>query len=144
VAAAAWLVTGALVWYQWGHPGAGIRGMLLMTAASVSTIGAVVGWRNSPIGRLHWDGTQWFWTGAETVLLHPIKQVFIAIDLQSLVLVQLRSETAGSRWIFMQAGVNRAQWLALRRALVSAGAARAPVKPDQGASADDDLLGANS
>ena len=135
------LATCALLWHEWGQPGSRTRGLLFLAALLISALGALDGWYRSPIGRIHWDGAEWFWTGSGRAPLRQIQEVFITLDLQSLVLVQICSDTGGSCWIFLQEGTQRAQWLALRRALVGAGAARSRVKSAGGLSADNDLLG---
>ena len=131
----------ALVWHQRGQVGAPIYTLLFAMAAPLSAIGAVTAWYKSPVGRLHWDGAEWFWREFGKAPLRSIGQVSIALDLQFLVLVQLRCETARSQWIFLQEATHRAQWLALRRALVSGGSERAPVHPSVQATTGDDLLG---
>ena len=135
------LVNGALVWHQWWQAGASLCLVLFALIAPVSVIGAVAAWYKGPVGRLHWDGLEWFWRGVDQAQIRQIQQVSIALDFQFLVLVQLRCETARSQWIFLQEGTDRSQWLALRRALVSSGSDRAPVHRSAHKPADDDLLG---
>jgi len=96
---------------------------------------AVWGWRwyaGQVGGQLNWDGTAWRWreSGADHAI-GPDESgrqlsLAVALDLQRVLLVRCVAGGRGpSRWLWLQAGDDVAQWRALRRAVYS----RAPPEP---------------
>jgi hypothetical protein len=74
-------------------------------------------WMNRQIhGVLHWDGTDWHWSGfAECVC-----QLQLHLDLQSFMLVSVRSSGQAPAWLCLHRQQNPHHWIALRRAVVYA------------------------
>jgi len=96
---------------------------LWLTSASLS----MWSWRRAPAGALTWDGQHWLWTGGD--LSHPVA-LSVALDLQSLMLIQLCSSEAPSLWVWLERRAAPARWRPCRRAVF----ARQPV--DQAHDAD--------
>jgi hypothetical protein len=76
---------------------------------------AVKDWFYTERGLLRWDGQQWFWSGFGDF---PVQRLHIVLDFQSLILVELRADSWGVRWLWLEAPGRNRQWLALRRAMV--------------------------
>ncbi|MFD0667662.1 hypothetical protein ACT80S_08080 [Ramlibacter sp. MAHUQ-53] len=97
-----------------------LTGVVLAACGALAWLGA----RRQPEGRLAWDGAVWSWSvrgvSREVALS-------VACDLQRWILVRLcptgRPGT-GARWLWLEAGADPADWLALRRAVYS------PATPD--------------
>jgi len=107
-----WLATlmGALLWLAW----------------------ALRTWWRSPTGQLHWDALApdlqnteagaWFWLHSAGVASQPVLGVSMALDLQRVVLLRLRSAGPVPSWVWVQQDSDPARWLDLRRALQRASA----------------------
>ena len=89
------------------------RGLDCIVVASA--IASFLGWRRSPVGLLQWDGAQWLWPEFGDM---PVQSVNLCLDLQFCVLLELKSVTGKTTWLFLGQRSNTAKWLALRRAIV--------------------------
>ncbi|MEY4345621.1 MAG: hypothetical protein RL032_1453 [Pseudomonadota bacterium] len=87
-----------------------VLGLLVLSLAW-----AVKDWFYTERGLLRWDGQQWFWSGFGDF---PVQRLHIVLDFQSLILVELRADSWGVRWLWLEAPGQNRQWLALRRAMV--------------------------
>lgn len=96
---------------------------------------AVLAWReqrHAPCGLLHWDGASWWFAGGgNSQEVAPA----VVLDLQRVLLLRIDAAAPAPadprvRWCWMEAGPDRPQWLALRRALYSR--ARKDVPPSRG------------
>jgi len=80
---------------------------------------AIFEWLRSELGMLRWDGQHWLWTGfgdASVAHLEPI------LDLQSVVLVRVRSDQGKTEWLWLEAKPDALQWRSIRRAVYAQGA----------------------
>lgn len=99
--------------------------MVLLMGAGL----ALQGWRNTPSGLLHWDGTVWRWSGFAgdapcTVLLH--------VDLQKLLIVSIQQNGRQPVGLWIESARGDRSWSALRRAVVgSLLAAQLPSRADE-------------
>jgi toxin CptA len=75
---------------------------------------AMWSWRRAPAGALTWDGQHWLWTSGD--LSHPVV-LSVALDLQSLMLIQLCSSEAPSLWVWLERRAAPARWRPCRRAV---------------------------
>jgi hypothetical protein len=94
------------------------RSLGLAGIVIVSAVGSFLAWRSSPAGLLHWDGIQWLWPGFGE---SPVQSVELCLDLQFMVLLQLKSAAGKTIWLFIEESGDDAMWLALRRAIVFSG-----------------------
>ena len=99
-----WLATPvALGWRQW----------LLVGVLVVVVVSASLAWRRSPRGVLRWDGYFWEWASSGTV---QAGQLVVHVDLQSWMVVSLRSSRGGAVWLWPERRSDASHWVALRRA----------------------------
>ena len=104
-----WLVAvDAIGWRQW------LMAILLSGAGTV----AWVAWRRSPAGRLHWDGQVWRWT---TAIASVSGRLTVHHDLQSCLVLSLRTELGVRIWLWPERRSEAALWHALRQAVFSRG-----------------------
>ncbi len=80
---------------------------------------AIFKWLRSEGGMLRWDGQHWLWTGFGDVSVAQLVPLF---DLQSVLLVRLRSEHGQITWLWLEAKTDALQWRAIRRAVYAQGA----------------------
>lgn len=80
-------------------------------------------WQQSPVGYLRWDGQEWFWSGFGDAR-RPCR-VVLRLDAQYCMLLSLHAHGHGDgrlrTWLWLDTipGPANAQWLALRRAVLS-------------------------
>jgi toxin CptA len=96
--------------------GFGWRQALAFAAAMACTAWACVAWLRSPAGVLCWDGLAWTWQGPRS---SDAGRPQVALDLQSRLLLQWRSDGGGKRWFWLARASDSAHWEALRRAVYS-------------------------
>lgn len=99
---------------------AGMQLIALGCVALASCGAALMAWQRSPVGHLRWDGQEWFWSVFGDA--HPCR-VVLRLDVQHCMLLSLHSYDHGHlrAWLWLDAlpGPANAQWLALRRAVLS-------------------------
>lgn len=126
VAAASWpiralagtaLVAAALLVAFAVKQGWNTTSLSLLLLLPVTVWVAFRGVRRTPKGSLHWDGERWHWAGENTT---TVSALVCALDLQNLVLLQVRVAKGTTLWLWLQKGGHIARWLALRRALALA------------------------
>jgi hypothetical protein len=90
----------------------------------VSTVWALLGWLQTPVGGLQWDGQHWYasqpniWQDAQADQEPALRQVHIVFDFQRLLLVRTKNQRGQNAWAWLAQGANVAHWLSMRRALV--------------------------
>lgn len=109
---AGWLAVAAYGATQAGM----LRLSLLAAAALAGTCACCIAWHSSPQGLLQWDGSQWLWSGFAGA---GVRSLDLVLDLQWLLLVQLRSEHGKTVYLFLDQRPGHADWLALRRAVLA-------------------------
>ena len=82
-------------------------------------------WRRMPVGGLHWDGQQWFWTDAGEPSAVALE---LHLDWQRYMLLSCQSPGAALRWCWVEQASQPQRWRDLRRAVYSP--ARAHAAPD--------------
>lgn len=93
------------------------RSAVLVCLVLLTSTFAWIRWRKSASGCLHWDGQQWFWSQRKDAR-QPCR-LSMLMDFQRVVLVLLRTETRRPVWLWLEAMPGDANWLRLRRAMVS-------------------------
>jgi toxin CptA len=76
------------------------------------------GWHLAALGVLRWDGQNWYWS--EFGAASPC-QLVLAFDLQTWMLVSLRTHAKRTVWLWLDAPAAGPKWTALRRAIVAYG-----------------------
>jgi len=125
----AWLLglsglTGALAGWFWridASPepwGQGMYAVILVLAS----LAAFRNWWCSPSGNLHWDGQGWTLKVSERRLCGVVT---VHLDLQAWLVLCLRSEEGGRKWLWLERRADPINWHALRGAVFSARVASA-------------------
>ena len=99
----------ALGWRQ----GLGLVGLVAVGAA------AWVGWKNSAIGQLAWDGQDWCWESRGYQAGAANYAVAVAFDFQSTLLLRVGNPAKATLWLWAQRSTCPERWLDLRRAVYS-------------------------
>lgn len=76
----------------------------------------LVSWHRSPVGKLVWDGTHWWWSGFGAV---DVVDARLCMDFQFCFLLRLQAIDGQSAWLFIDRKTDRRNWLALRRAVIA-------------------------
>jgi len=97
--------------------GLGASSLLLLLALLIALLLGARAVKRLPSGPLNWDGAQWHWLGSGQ---EAVSELACVLDLQNLMLVQLRSAGASKRYLWLECQDNTARWTALRRAVVAA------------------------
>jgi hypothetical protein len=115
-----WL-TGLLVTTGWWLAGPGFdwRLGISMAAVAVAGLAAWLGWRNAPVGQLHWDGQDWRWESQGYPSGTPVLALSVALDLQRTLLLRLENHDNASLWLWAHRAAMPERWLDLRRAVYS-------------------------
>ena len=115
---------------------AGWRHGLALAMPVAAGIVAWAGWQRQRGGILRWDGLSWrmempatksvmapvFAPGFLPTLTPPLLltgEVAVHLDFQSFLLLSLRFENGGIRWLWLDQSVDPSLWQALRRAVHS-------------------------
>lgn len=69
---------------------------------------------NRPMAGLAFDGQHWSFSGAR---VFSVTEATVALDLQTLLLVRLRSAAGASQWRWLERRADPQRWQDLRRAL---------------------------
>ena len=110
-----WLGAAGLVGLWTAQAGsAGWRQALAALVLGVAVIWAFIDRRTTAAGELSWDGQQWSHTGAA-----GSGTLVVALDLQSVLLVQWRDGRRGGAWLWLERSRLPERWNALRRAVYS-------------------------
>lgn len=115
---AVWLAgAAALVLCVIYAPALGGRIWLLALAVFAAGCGAAWGWRNSPIGVLHWDAQCWHWESLAYRSGTPVQGLSVALDFQRVLLLRLENQDHARFWLWAERGAMPERWLDLRRAV---------------------------
>ena len=91
-------------------------------------LAAYVGWKNSPVGQLAWDGQSWRWEGLGYQAGVAEQRLSVVVDFQNLLLLRLENEAHACLWLWAERHVVPERWLDLRRAVYSPRQAMSPVR----------------
>ncbi len=95
------------------------RAALALLCLSVLLGFAIFEWLRTEQGMLRWDGQHWLWTGFGDVSVDQLVPLF---DLQSVLLVRVRSDKGKVVWLWLEAKPDALHWRAIRRAVYAQGA----------------------
>ena len=120
--------TAAASWFIQMHQGrvpVGWRHGSMLAALAASTVAGWFSMRAQATGVLRWDGRNWSFEGS-ALLSQPMVplRALVHLDLQTILLVRLRSPQGSSRWLWLARAAAPGHWQPLRRALF----ARAPAE----------------
>lgn len=113
-----WLA-GALLTTAWcvHADSAGWRQGLAIACVLGGGVAAVLDWRSTSIGELHWNGEAWWWMSRSAPDQQVPVRLAVKMDLQRWLLVRVRGATGG--WCWLEQCREPARWDALRRAIHS-------------------------
>ena len=94
-------------------------------------LAAYMGWKNSSVGQLAWDGQFWRWEGLGYQSGVTEQKLLVVADFQNLLLLRLENPARAYLWLWAERHVLPERWLDLRRAVYS------PHKPAKRAWQDD-------
>ena len=105
--------------WLWVSPAMDWRLFLAVTAMALAGLAAYIGWKNSPVGQLAWDGQFWRWEGPGYQAGAAEQKLSVVVDLQNLLLLRLENPAHAHLWLWAQRKVLPERWLDLRRAVYS-------------------------
>ena len=115
-----WLI-GLLVLLLWYDRARQIDWRIYSGAAALVVAGAAayIGWMNSPVGQIAWDGQFWRWEspGYQTGVAQ--QQLSVIADFQHLLLLRIENQAHASLWLWVERKAFPTRWLDLRRAVYS-------------------------
>ena len=82
-------------------------------------LAAYIGWKNSPVGQLAWDGQFWRWEGPGYQVGVAEQKLSVVVDFQNLLLLRLENTAHAHLWLWAEQHVLPERWLDLRRAVYS-------------------------
>jgi toxin CptA len=126
-----WRVAPAPDWRLWA------AASVLLTAAGAMALG----WKNSPVGQLRWDGQGWRWESLGYQSGTLVSSLAVTLDFQAVMLLRLENHDGAILWLWARRSSMPERWLDLRRAvysqnqrapaaLLSSEAAQRPAQPD--------------
>lgn len=92
---------------------------IAMAAVAAAGFAAWLGWRNAPVGQLHWDGQVWRWESPGYQAGTPVLTLSVALDLQRTMLLRLDNHDKATLWLWAHRAAMPERWLDLRRAVYS-------------------------
>lgn len=94
---------------------------IFLAIAAVMGAGAVayMGWRNSPVGQLAWDGQLWRWESPSYQVGVVEQKLAVIFDFQHLLLLRIENPAQASLWLWVERKAFPDRWLDLRRAVYS-------------------------
>lgn len=87
--------------------------LLLLLAA----VAAYLGWRNSPVGQLAWDGQSWRWESPGYQAGVAEQNLSVVADFQHVLLLRLENQAKASMWLWTERHALPERWMDLRRAV---------------------------
>ncbi|MDO8441921.1 MAG: hypothetical protein Q7S97_12105 [Polaromonas sp.] len=115
-----WLA-GLAVLALWWHAAPGFDWRLGAALAATLASGALagLGWKNSPIGQLRWDGQVWRWESQGYQAGTLVRELSVALDFQRILLLRLENHDHATLWLWAGRTALPERWLDLRRAVYS-------------------------
>jgi toxin CptA len=112
---------GLLFAMLWLYTGRSAAWAIVLVAAAVllAGLGARYGWKNSPVGRLAWDGQLWRWESAVYQTGIAEQQLFVIADFQHLLVLRIENRAHASLWLWAERRAFPERWMDLRRAVYS-------------------------
>lgn len=95
------------------------RLFLAVTAMTLVGLAAYMGWKNSPVGQLAWDGQFWRWEGPGYQAGVAEQKLSVVVDFQNLLLLRLENPAHAHLWLWAERHALPERWLDLRRAVYS-------------------------
>lgn len=111
-----WRIASTPDWRLWS------AAVVLATAAGAMTLG----WKNSPVGQLRWDGQVWRWESQGYQSGALVSALAVTLDFQGVMLLRLESHDDAILWLWASRSSMPERWLDLRRAVYS----RSQTPPD--------------
>ena len=90
-----------------------------LAAVICAGLAAYIGWKNSPIGQLAWDGQVWRWEGPGYQAGVAEYELAAAVDLQHVMLLRIENPAHAKLWLCAERSAFPDRWLDLRRAVYS-------------------------
>ncbi|MBC7405094.1 MAG: hypothetical protein H7252_05365 [Cytophaga sp.] len=97
----------------------GWRAFAILMSVVVAGVAARMGWKNSPIGLLAWDGQLWRWEGPGYQSGVVEQKLLVVFDFQNLLMLQLENPAKARLWLWAERKAAPERWLDLRRAVYS-------------------------
>lgn len=95
------------------------RLFVAVTAMALAGLAAIIGWKNSPVGQLAWDGQLWRWEGPGYQVGATEQKLSVVVDFQNLLLLRLENPAHAHLWLWAERKVLPERWLDFRRAVYS-------------------------
>ena len=115
-----WLAGLAVIALWWfAAPGLDWRLWIALAAVSAAGGAAGLGWKNSPVGQLRWDGQIWRWESQGYQTGTPVQALSVALDFQRILLLRLENHDHAILWLWAGKTAMPERWLDLRRAVYS-------------------------
>lgn len=111
-----WMTVQDTGWRLWGS----------LAALISAGVAAGRGWKDSPVGQLHWDSQAWHWEGLAGRPGSTVLQLAVMLDFQRSMLLRLESQDDVRLWLWASRRTMPERWLDLRRAVHSHGGALSP------------------
>lgn len=102
-----------LLWRYQGDPGAWRQALFGLSLLGVQLVAAQV-WYCWPPASLHWDGQSWHWSDVQATACGTVTP---HIDMQSCMVLSLRTDKGDRLWLWPERSRDPAHWHALRRAV---------------------------
>lgn len=90
-------------------------------AVMTSGLAAFIGWKNTSVGQLVWDGQSWRWEGSDYQAGISDQHISVIADFQHLILIRLEDEAQKSMCMWCERASFPERWLDFRRAVFSPG-----------------------
>ncbi len=115
-----WLAgVGVTAWWWHAAPAADWRPGLALATVLAAGVAAGLGWKNSAIGQLRWDGQLWCWESRGYQAGRPVQALSVALDVQQALLLRLENQDGATLWLWASRSAMPERWLDLRRAVYS-------------------------
>ncbi len=109
------------------HPSGWMAPLAGLCSWLVWCVVALVTWLRSPAGALKWDASArkeeggsgaWSWHQAGAAVPMPLSRLECKLDLQSRILLRLRTSGTSACWVWAERRSQSERWMDLRRAIV--------------------------
>lgn len=114
------LAAGVTIWWWRSAPPGDWRPLLGALCCLLAGLAMTAGWRRSPVGKLHWDGENWYWESAVYQASAELNPPVVGLDLQSAMLLRLDNTAGAVWWLWAERRAEPQRWLDMRRAVYAA------------------------